>query len=85
MSALLHPVACDRSCQDYTNHLRHDCCLVCREASPAPTIAQCPECRSPVDLSEELAKLTAAVAELQDLVVDLHERLAGEESEDVEP
>lgn len=48
--------------------------------SPAPTVAVCSECRLPVDLSEELAKLTAAVAELTDLVVDLHASHEGEES-----
>jgi len=35
----------------------------------------------PVDLSEEFAKLSAAVVELQDLVVDLHASLVGEGSE----
>ncbi|ANN22653.1 hypothetical protein [Gemycircularvirus HV-GcV1] len=38
----------------------------------------------PVDLSEELAKLSAAVVELSDLVADLHVSLAGEELEDAE-
>lgn len=83
MSHLPHPVACNRTCQDFINHARHECCLLChppQPPSPAPTIAVCSECRLPVDLSEELAKLSAAVAELQDLVVDLHVSLVGEES-----
>ena len=85
MSATIHPVACDRSCQDFVNHARHECCLVCHP--PLPSSAQrthCPECHLPADLSEEVAKLTAAVVELQDLVVDLHERLVGDELDDEE-
>lgn len=75
MDHTTHPVACNRSCQDYVNHARHECCYVCHPPpSPAPTIAHCPECRSPVDLPEELAKLSAVVAELRDLVLDVLER-----------
>lgn len=71
MSHATHPAACNRTCQDYINHARHECCLVCHPPpSPAPTVSHCPECRSPVDLPEELAKLSAVVVELRDLVLD---------------
>jgi len=84
MSSTIHPVACNRTCADYVNHARHECCLVCHPPSPTPTVEHCPTCRLPVDLSEELAKLSAAVVELSDLVADLHVSLAGEELEDAE-
>jgi len=84
-----HVQDCNRTCQSFTDHALHRCCLTCysgsttppRIPSPAPTVAHCSECRLPVDLSEEFAKLSAAVVELQDLVVDLHASLVGEGSE----
>jgi hypothetical protein len=79
-----HTVACNRTCADYLNHVRHECCVLCHpptRPSPPSTQGVCPECHLPADLSEELAKLSAAVAELQDLVVDLHVSLVGEDSE----
>lgn len=75
---------CNRTCQDFVNHARHECCVICNPPSPAPTVSQCPECRSPVDLAHELAKLTAAVVELQDLVADLRCELLAEDVSDGE-
>jgi len=52
-------------------------------SSPASTIEHCAICRSPVDLSEELARLSVAVAELLDYVAEIHALLVGAGSIDV--
>lgn len=90
MSSRPHSCDCNGTCLAFQDHALHRCCLTCaggstRPPSPADTVEHCPECRLPVALSEEFAKLSAAVAELQDLVVDLHVSLVGEESQGAEP
>jgi hypothetical protein len=88
MSSRTHVPTCDGTCLAFQDHARHFCCTICRSEppesppSPASTVGHCPSCRLPADLSEELAKLSAVVAELADLVVELHASLVDDELEE---
>lgn len=71
-----HSCACDSSCKDYADHLRHLCCRVCHSPpSPPSTQEVCPECHSPVDLLGAIENLSDAVDALTGLVARLSEQL----------
>jgi len=85
-----HIPDCDATCLHFSDHANHYCCRICQrqDASPAqppsptPTVEHCPTCRGPVGLTEEVAKLAALVAELQDYVVEILDAVVGRQPAD---
>ena len=72
-----HSPACDSSCDNYEQHLRHLCCEVCHSVpSPPSTQEVCPTCHSPVDLLAAIENLSDAVDALTALVEKLSEQYA---------
>ena len=76
MSAPHTASICNRTCQDFIDHARHDCCVVCNPPSN-PSTPPPPQCPSHAALEARVAELSAEVADLRSLVEDLFDELAG--------
>ena len=72
---------CNRTCQDFINHARHECCVVCNPPTH-PSTPPPPPCQSHAELEARVAELSAEVADLRSLVEDLFDELAGLSEED---